>query len=112
MLFRSELGGGHLAALDALVLQHGGLDGQAVGVPAGDVGGAEARHVLVFDNDILQDLVHGGADVDVAVGIRGAIVEDEPGLARVFGTNETSIQRSITWQLGLGYLSNYFCLII
>ena len=79
-----EGGHGHFLPLDALVLQDGGLDGQAVGVPAGDVGGAVARHVLVFDDDILQDLVHGGADVDIAVGIGRAVVEDELGLAGVF----------------------------
>ncbi len=79
----TELGGGHLVALDVLILEDGSLDGQAVGVPAGDVGGLEARHVLVLDDDVLENFVHGGADVDVAVGIRGAVVEDEPGLARV-----------------------------
>ena len=47
-----EGGHGHLLPLDALVLENGGLDGQAVGVPAGDVGSAETRHVLVLDNDI------------------------------------------------------------
>ena len=79
-----EGGHGHLLPLHALVLEHGGLDGQAVGVPAGDVGGAIARHVLVLDDDVLEDLVHGGADVDVAVGVGRAVVEDEPGLAGVF----------------------------
>ena len=78
-----ELAGGQLVPLHLLVLQDGGLDGQAVGVPAGHVGGAVARHVLLFDNDVLEDLVQGRADVDAAVGIGGAVVEDEEGLAVV-----------------------------
>ena len=79
-----ELGDAHLLPLHALVLEHGGLDGQAVGVPAGDVGGAVPGHVPVLDDDILQDFVQRRADVDVAVGVRGAVVEHEFGLARVF----------------------------
>ena len=79
----AELGGGHLVPLDLLVLQHGGLDGQAVGVPAGHIGGAVAGHVLVLDDHVLEDLVQGGADVDVAVGVGGAVVEDKLGLALV-----------------------------
>ena len=75
---------GHLLPLDALVLEHRGLDGQAVGVPAGDIRGLEARHVFVLDDDVLKDFVHGGADMNVAVGVGGAVVEDELGLARVF----------------------------
>ena len=54
-----------------------------MGVPAGDVGGLETCHVLGLDNDVLEDLIHGRADVDVAVGIGRAVVEDELGLALV-----------------------------
>ena len=79
----AELGGGHLVPLYLLVLQNGGLDGQAVGVPAGYIGGAPAGHVAVLDDHILEDLVQGGADVDVAVGVGRAVVEDKGGLALV-----------------------------
>ena len=56
-----------------------------MGIPARDVGGLEPRHVLVLDDDVLENLIQGGADVDVAVGIGGAVVEDELGLALVAG---------------------------
>ena len=71
----AELGGGHLVPLYLLVLQNGGLDGQAVGVPAGHIGSAPAGHVAVLDDHILEDLVQGGADVDVAVGVGRAVVD-------------------------------------
>ena len=54
-----------------------------MGIPAGHVGGVVAGHVLVLNDDVLEDLVQGGADVDVAVGVRRAVVEDEGGLALV-----------------------------
>ena len=80
-----ELGGGHFLPLHRLILQYSGLDGQAVGVPAGDIGGLNAGHVPGFDDDILQNLVHGGADMDIAVGIGGAVMEDEGGLTLIAG---------------------------
>ena len=54
-----------------------------MGVPAGYIGGAPAGHVAVLDDHILEDLVQGGADVDVAVGVGRAVVEDKGGLALV-----------------------------
>ena len=81
--FAAELGGGHLLPFHALILQDRRLNGQAMGIPAGDVGGAEARHVLGLHDKILQDLVEGGTDVDVAVGVGRAVVEDKAGLALV-----------------------------
>ena len=54
-----------------------------MGVPAGNIGGLKAGHVPVLDNDVLQDLVHGRADVDIAVGVGRAVVEDKPGLTGV-----------------------------
>ena len=53
------------------------LDRQAVAVPAGHVGRVEARHRLGLDHDVLQDLVDRVADVDVAVGVGRAVVQDE-----------------------------------
>ena len=70
-----------------LLLADGGqslqLNGQAVGIKAGHIGSLEALHVLVADDDILDDLVQGGAHVDVAVCIRRAVVQDKLGLAVV-----------------------------
>ncbi|KAF5054609.1 hypothetical protein DSECCO2_386240 [anaerobic digester metagenome] len=63
------------------------LDGQAVAVPAGDVLRLAARHVAVLDDDVLQDLVHGVADVDVAVGVGRAVVQDVGFLAVVGGNH-------------------------
>ena len=59
------------------------LDGQAVGIVARHIRGLETGHVLVAQDDILDDLVQRGAHVDVAVGIRGAIVQDPAGFALI-----------------------------
>ena len=59
------------------------LDGQAVGIPAGDVGGLVAHHVLGADDDILENLIEGGAQMDIPVGVGGAVVEDIKGLPLV-----------------------------
>ncbi len=58
------------------------LDGQAVAVPAGHVGCIEARQVLGLDDDVLENLVDGVTDMDAAVGIGRAIVQDEQGRPR------------------------------
>ena len=64
-------------ALGAILLLDLPLDGQAVTVPAVNVGRVAAEHVLRTGDEILQDLVEGGAEMDVAVGIRRAVVDDE-----------------------------------
>ena len=53
------------------------LDGQAVAVPAGDVVGVLAQHLLGPVDEILQNLVEAGADMDVAVGVGRPVVQDE-----------------------------------
>jgi hypothetical protein len=53
------------------------FDRQAVAVPARHVGRVEAGQRLGADDDVLEDLVHRMADVDVAIGIGRAVVEDE-----------------------------------
>ena len=59
------------------------FDRQAVTVPAGHVVGFPARHLMRADDNVLQRLVERGADVDVAVGVRRAVVQHEfrPALA-------------------------------
>ena len=53
------------------------LDRKAVAVPAGHVGRVLAEQGLGADHHVLEDLVHGVAHVDVAIGVRRAVVEDE-----------------------------------
>ncbi len=71
----------HLALLRPEVAVHLQLDRQPVAVPAGPVrgvlpGGRPAAH-----DHVLQDLVEYGAQVDVPVGIRRPVVEDEARLS-------------------------------
>jgi hypothetical protein len=64
------------------------LDRQAVAVPARHVGRVEAGQRLGTDDDVLEDLVHRVADVDVAIGVRRAVVQHEArppgGAPRIF----------------------------
>jgi len=69
----------HLALFAAEFLVDLELDRQAVTVPAGHVGGVEALHALALDDHVLENLVQGVADVNVAVGVGRAVVEDEFG---------------------------------
>ncbi len=57
------------------------LDRHAVAIPAGHVRRVEPRQGLDLDDDVLEDLVHRVADVDVAVGVGRAVVQDEAGRA-------------------------------
>ena len=52
------------------------LNGQPMAVPAGNKDGVVAHHGPGLDNKIFENLVQGVAHVDVAVGVRGAVVED------------------------------------
>ena len=52
------------------------LDRQAVAVPAGHVVGVVAAHLEGAVDDVLEDLVEGMADVEIAVGIGRAVVQD------------------------------------
>ena len=57
------------------------LDGEAVAVPAGDVGSVKAGHGLGLDDEVLDAFVEGVAEVDGAVGVGRAVVQDVAGLA-------------------------------
>ena len=72
-------GGGIGARVAGLAHFLGNLefDGQTVAIPAGNVRRAEAAQGLVFDDDVLENLVQRGADVDIAVGKGRAVVQDE-----------------------------------
>jgi hypothetical protein len=75
--FLADGGHGQGLLLLAEVLVDVDLDGQAVAVPAGDVRGVMPEHGIGLDDEVLEDLVHRRAQVDVAVGIGGAVVEEE-----------------------------------
>ena len=53
------------------------LDRQAVAVPARHVGRVVAVQVARLDDDVLEDLVDRMAQVDLAVGVRRAVVQHE-----------------------------------
>ncbi len=79
--------GVHLAHLGSELLVDLLLDRQAVAVPARHVGRVEAEHRAAPDHAVLQDLVHRRAEMDVAVGVRRAVVEDELGAPRARGAD-------------------------
>jgi hypothetical protein len=78
----ANLDGRHLGLAGTQVLIHLDFDGQPVAIPPRHVRGVEARHGLRFDDEILEDLVEGGSQVNAAVGVRRPVVEDENGAAR------------------------------
>jgi hypothetical protein len=67
----------HVVLLVPELLVHLELDGQPVAVPPRDVVRHLPEHVAVLDDEVLQDLVEGVADVDVAVGVGRPVVEHE-----------------------------------
>ena len=70
-------------ACDARFLSGLELDRQAVGVPAGNVRRLIAAHIFLADDEVLEHLVERGAQMDVAVGVRGAVVQNIERLALV-----------------------------
>ena len=53
------------------------FDRQAVAVPAWDIVGVEAAHLTGAVDDVLEDLVQRGADMQMAVRVRRAVMQDE-----------------------------------
>jgi hypothetical protein len=64
-------------ALGAVLLLDLPLDRQAVAVPAGHVVGVPARHLVRAGDHVLEDLVERVPDMDVAVRIGRAVVQDK-----------------------------------
>ena len=62
-------------ALGAVLLLDLPFDRQTVAIPAGDVIGVKAQHLLAARDQILQHLVERVADMDVAVGVGRAIMQ-------------------------------------
>ena len=81
----TELGNGHLLAVQLVLLDDGRLDGHAVVVPAGDVGHAVALHGLGLVDEVLEDLVERSAHMNVAVGEGRAVVKQEGRLLCALG---------------------------
>ena len=79
----ANLGLGHLPFFLAQFLIDFQLDRQAMAIPAGDVRRIIALHALTFDDDIFEDLVQRMTNVNVAIGIGGAVVQSEVGLLLV-----------------------------
>ena len=87
--FLAELRDRHLVLvllLGTVLLLDLPFDGQAMAVPAGHVVRVLAQHLLGAAHQVLQDLVERVADVEVAVGVGRAVVQDEPGPALALGT--------------------------
>ena len=74
----AELAGRHFLAVQFF---HHHFNRQAVAVPARHIGRVEAGQRFAADDDVFQDFVNGMTDVDVAVGIGRAVVQDEFGAA-------------------------------
>ena len=73
----AEIGDRHLTLLRTELAIDLQLDRQPVAVVADDVRRVEAGHRSRLDDELLQDLVHRRAHVDVAVGVRRAVVQHE-----------------------------------
>ena len=71
----AEIGRRHLALLRAELAVDFQLDGQAVAVVARDVGRVEAGHRPRLDDEVLEDLVEGGAEVNLPVGVGRTVVK-------------------------------------
>ncbi len=78
---------GKLGLLAAEFLVDFEFDGQAMAIPARDVGRIEAGHGLGLDDEVLDDFVERGAEVDVAIGVRRAVVEDVARASGASGAN-------------------------
>ena len=73
----ADVGDRHVALLRPKLAIDLQLDRQAVAVVARHVGHVEAGHRPRLDDEVLQDLVERRAEVDLAVGVRRTVVEDE-----------------------------------
>ena len=69
------VGDAHLALALPQLTVHAELDRQPVTVPARHVRGVATGHRTGPDDEVLQDLVERGADVDLAVGVWGPVVK-------------------------------------
>ena len=73
----AEVGHRHVAPPRTELALDAKLDRQTVTIVARDVRRVVARHRARLDDEVLQDLVERRSEVDLAVRVRGAIVQDE-----------------------------------
>ncbi len=85
--FPTQLGGGQLAVGFAELAGDFMLNREPVAVPTGEVGCPVATHRLVPYDGIFEGFIKSSADVDIAIGERGAIVKDKKWLALVVRLN-------------------------
>ena len=52
------------------------FDGKAMGIVAGHIGSLETGHILITDDDVLDDFIQRSTHMDAAIGIRRAIVQN------------------------------------
>ena len=83
----AKVGRAHLPLPGAELAVDLQLDGQAVAIPARQVRCVVASHVVRLDDQVLQDLVERRADVDLAVGVWRAVVQQEDRGALARGAN-------------------------
>ena len=67
--------GRHFLFLFAKLVLNLQFDGQAVAVPAGHIHGLLPLNVAGLDGDVLEDLVQGMAEMQMAVGVGRAVVQ-------------------------------------
>jgi len=83
------LGLAHLPLLLAELLIDFQFNRQAMAIPARDIRCIKTLHALAFDNNVFEDLVQRVADMDIAVGIRRAIVQGKVRLVWIRLTDQT-----------------------
>ena len=72
-----EVRDAHVALLLTNLAVYLQFDRQTMAVVARDVRGVEPRHRAGLHDEVLEDLVQRGAEVDLPVGVRRTIVQDE-----------------------------------
>ena len=77
----------HLHARLADLLFHIQFDRQAVAIPTRNIRRIETAQRFRFDNNVFQDFIDGMADMQIAVGIRRPVVQNEFIAAGAGGAN-------------------------
>src|SRR5207245_1141585 len=77
----TDLHGRHLRFFGTELLIDFVFDGKAMAVPAWDVRRVETGHGFRLDDEVFDDFVEGGAEVDAAVRVGRTVMEDEGGFS-------------------------------
>ncbi len=87
----AEFGSGNLLARLADHAFYFQFDRQTVAIPTRHIGGIKTGEALGLDDDVFEDLVDRVTDVNIAVRIGGAIMQNERRLAR-FGAANSAVE--------------------